>query len=374
MSISDGQQMARRLDGEGIRTIGCITKIDIMDRGTNARKMLMNEEIPLKLGYIGIKGRSQEDIKNNMQVKEALEAEKKYFASSSIYSNQEGKCGTTAQVGILTSTMYKHIRRILPDIIREIDDKMFECEDNLKDQGNPMPQDEKERLKMLWGMISVFCDRFKASILSQYNDKSGKHKTELMGGAKINIMNHDQYNEYLKPNFKASKKFYSDKNIQHALKTHQGDSLPGFLTSGAFMSLVMPLMEKLKEPALNLLTDIHSCMEGVALSLVNDSFARFPSLVNEISDTILGVIAQEKEKAREIIENILNAECEYLYTRDPEYIQLIYEGWDKKEGTQAERQNDNQADPAKQNQDMQNNQYQLINSNAKIANLNLSFN
>ena len=42
MSTSDGLQMARKLDPEGNRTIGVITKIDIMDRGTDARKMLLN--------------------------------------------------------------------------------------------------------------------------------------------------------------------------------------------------------------------------------------------------------------------------------------------------------------------------------------------
>jgi len=39
MAVNDGLQLARRLDPEGIRTIGCITKIDIMDMGTNAKKM-----------------------------------------------------------------------------------------------------------------------------------------------------------------------------------------------------------------------------------------------------------------------------------------------------------------------------------------------
>lgn len=42
MTNSDGLQMARQLDPKGIRTIGVITKIDIMDRGTNAKKMIMN--------------------------------------------------------------------------------------------------------------------------------------------------------------------------------------------------------------------------------------------------------------------------------------------------------------------------------------------
>lgn len=62
--------MARQVDVKGERTIGCITKIDIMDRGTDARSLLMNKgEVPLKLGYVGIKNRSQADINENKKVK-----------------------------------------------------------------------------------------------------------------------------------------------------------------------------------------------------------------------------------------------------------------------------------------------------------------
>jgi replication fork clamp-binding protein CrfC len=50
--------MARELDPKGIRSIGVITKIDIMDKGTNAKSMIMGHEVPLKLGYIGVKNRS----------------------------------------------------------------------------------------------------------------------------------------------------------------------------------------------------------------------------------------------------------------------------------------------------------------------------
>lgn len=34
----------------GKRTIGVVTKIDIMDRGTDAREILFNNTFPLKLG------------------------------------------------------------------------------------------------------------------------------------------------------------------------------------------------------------------------------------------------------------------------------------------------------------------------------------
>jgi vacuolar protein sorting-associated protein 1 len=41
LTTSDGLQMARELDPRGLRTVGVITKIDIMDRGTNAKRVLM---------------------------------------------------------------------------------------------------------------------------------------------------------------------------------------------------------------------------------------------------------------------------------------------------------------------------------------------
>jgi len=50
--------MAQQLDPKGIRTVGVITKIDIMDRGTNAKRMIMNQEVPLRLGFVGVKNRA----------------------------------------------------------------------------------------------------------------------------------------------------------------------------------------------------------------------------------------------------------------------------------------------------------------------------
>ena len=56
-----------------------------MDKGTDARKMILNKEIPLKLGYIGVKGRSQEDINNKKSVHDGLQMENEFFASHPAY-------------------------------------------------------------------------------------------------------------------------------------------------------------------------------------------------------------------------------------------------------------------------------------------------
>ena len=68
MTTSDGLQMARQCDPKGVRTIGVITKIDIMDKGTNAKSMILGHEVPLRLGYVGVKNRSQLDIDSNKRV------------------------------------------------------------------------------------------------------------------------------------------------------------------------------------------------------------------------------------------------------------------------------------------------------------------
>jgi hypothetical protein len=50
--------MSRAIDPKGLRTIGVITKIDIMDSGTNAKRMIMGQDVQLRLGFVGVKCRS----------------------------------------------------------------------------------------------------------------------------------------------------------------------------------------------------------------------------------------------------------------------------------------------------------------------------
>lgn len=67
--------MSWEIDPKGIWTVGVITKVDIMDAGTNARNMIMGNEVPLRLGYVAVKNRSQQDIIDSKGVKQALKEE-----------------------------------------------------------------------------------------------------------------------------------------------------------------------------------------------------------------------------------------------------------------------------------------------------------
>jgi len=50
---------------------GVVTKLDIMDRGTNAVNTLKNAVVPLRLGYVAVVNRSQADINSRKSMVEA---------------------------------------------------------------------------------------------------------------------------------------------------------------------------------------------------------------------------------------------------------------------------------------------------------------
>ena len=72
--------LVKQVDPEGTRTIGVITKIDIMDRGTDALEMLEGKAFPLHHGWYGVKLRSKADIDEKVSITDSIELEREWFA------------------------------------------------------------------------------------------------------------------------------------------------------------------------------------------------------------------------------------------------------------------------------------------------------
>lgn len=64
---------------KGFRTIGVITKLDLMDQGTDAREILENRLLPLRRGYVGVVNRSQRDLEGGKNINLQIKAESEFF-------------------------------------------------------------------------------------------------------------------------------------------------------------------------------------------------------------------------------------------------------------------------------------------------------
>lgn len=94
LANSDSLKLARQVDPAGKRTIGVLTKLDLMDAGTHALDVLTGKAFPLKLGFIGLVNRSQQDIITNKSLDDAVKSEQLFFQSHLSYRNMSQRCGS----------------------------------------------------------------------------------------------------------------------------------------------------------------------------------------------------------------------------------------------------------------------------------------
>ena len=318
IATSDGLMLAKQIDTGGVRTIGVLTKLDIMDAGTDARKALMNEEIPLKLGYVGVKNRSKQDLNNKLPMSEMVKKEKEFFRNHPVYKNMpQGYLGTNVLIQKLTKIYFKIIRDNLPRIIKAINDRMKEAEEELSSLGNPMPIDDAGKMSLLWTMLNEYCDIFRNVLKGKYDNKRLAFLKDE-GGYKIKVLYKKLLNEFTN-DFKATAG-YTDDNINYALTIHEGDSIPGFPSVDAFTYLLKPQLERLREPIEEMFNEIYQYIDFLSGKILEKTFARFPQIINDMGDFINNFLNNEKTKTKYLVDSIVDMEINYLFTNDYEYL------------------------------------------------------
>ena len=318
IATSDGLKLAKEIDTTGSRTIGVLTKLDIMDAGTDARKALMNEEIPLKLGYVGVKNRSKQDLVNKLSMAETSRKEREFFKSHPVYRNMpSGYLGTDILINKLTKIYFKIIRENLPRIIKAINDRVKSAEEELSSLGQPMPTDDAGKMSMLWNMINEYCDIFRNVLKGKYDNKRLSFLKEE-GGFKIKILYKKLLEEFT-GDYKATAG-YTDENINYALTIHEGDSIPGFPSVDAFIYLLRPQLEKLKDPIEECFQNVYQYLDFLSGKILERTFTRFPQAVNDMSELISNYLIEERDKTKYLIDSVVDMEINYLFTNDYEYL------------------------------------------------------
>lgn len=319
LSTSDALKMAMGLDPDGKRTIGVLTKVDIMNTGTNAVNILLNEEIPLRYGYVAVKGRSQKDIDNGMTIAEGLEAERDWFLEHEDYSEMDSPeeyTGTEALVNKLSVIMNKHIKDNLPFIIEEIQNKLDDCDKRLNELGIPLPVGNSARMQVVWRLLNEYTTAFKNTILGKY---SKVKRDDEPTGAQMRLYFMNIFTEFYRD--KEDLTYYlKDKDIEQAFINYEGDSFPGFPSYGGFLSLLHPFIDKLYAPSGEIVDNIYYNLDTTSKKIIETVFGRFPGLEEIVSELAGKVLVRGRDKAKKMVHNILDSERGYIFTSDPEFL------------------------------------------------------
>jgi dynamin 1-like protein len=136
LANSESLKLARAVDPQGRRTVGVLTKLDLMDAGTNALDILTGRVYPLKLGFIGTVNRSQQDINLNKPLSEARDSEMEFFNQHPSYRSVAHKNGTKYLAKTLNQVLLNHIREKLPDMKARLNTLMGQAQQELNSYGD----------------------------------------------------------------------------------------------------------------------------------------------------------------------------------------------------------------------------------------------
>lgn len=180
---SDALKLAQAVDPYGNRTVGVLTKLDLMDPGTDASDVLNNKVIPLRRGYIAVVNRGQRDVNADLSIQEGLKKEQLFFSQHPVYSRDRSllhKCGTRHLSKSLNNMLMHHIRDCLPELKNRIATMMADVQSDLDALGMPTQNASRSSLGgSLLGMLSKFATNF-ASIIE---GRGGNHHLSSTGSS-----------------------------------------------------------------------------------------------------------------------------------------------------------------------------------------------
>lgn len=149
LANSDALKLAREVDEKGERTIGVITKCDLMDKGTDCRDILDNNVFPLHRGYVGVVNRSQSDIEGRKRIQDAQKAEAGFFENHLSYRSISSRLGTPYLQLVLTQQLSEHIRKHLPALQDKLEKQKVSLKEEVKRMTELYPADALSMSKTL---------------------------------------------------------------------------------------------------------------------------------------------------------------------------------------------------------------------------------
>ncbi|KAF2465181.1 uncharacterized protein BDR25DRAFT_306827 [Lindgomyces ingoldianus] len=313
LANSDGLKLAREVDPEGQRTIGVLTKVDLMDDGTDVVDILAGRIIPLRLGYVPVVNRGQRDIENKKAISYALEHERQFFENHKAYRNKAAYCGTPYLARKLNLILMMHIKQTLPDIKARISGSLNKYSMELSQLGDSILGNSSN---IILNMITEISNEYRGVLEGNNQELSA---TELSGGARISFVYHELYANGVK----AVDPFdqVKDVDIRTVLYNSSGSSPALFVGTTAFELIVKQQIKRLEDPSLKCVSLVYDeLIRILGQLLTKPMFRRYPALKEKFHGVVVSFFKKAMDPTNKLVRDLVAMEACYINTGHPDFI------------------------------------------------------
>ncbi|XP_073110384.1 phragmoplastin DRP1C isoform X2 [Elaeis guineensis] len=301
IATSDAIKIAREVDPSGERTFGVLTKLDLMDQGTNALDVLEGRSYRLQHPWVGIVNRSQADINKNVDMIAARRKEQEYFATSPDYGHLAHKMGSEYLAKLLSKHLESVIRARIPSIIALINKTIAELEAELDRLGRPIGSDAGAQLYTILEMCRAFDRVFKEHL------DGGRP-----GGDRIYGVFDNQLPAALKK--LPFDRHLSLQNVRKVISEADGYQPHLIAPEQGYRRLIDSSLSYFKGPADASVDAVHFVLKELVRKSIaeTEELKRFPTLQSDIAAAANEALERFREDSRKTVLRLVEMESSYL--------------------------------------------------------------
>ncbi|KAM0854447.1 hypothetical protein ACQ4PT_050430 [Festuca glaucescens] len=301
IATSDAIKLAKEVDPSGDRTFGVVTKLDLMDKGTNAVDVLEGRSYRLQHPWVGVVNRSQADINKSVDMLAARRKEQEYFQSSPDYGHLAHKMGAEYLAKLLSEHLEAVIKAKIPSIIAMINKTVDEIEAELDRLGRPIGGDAGAQLYTILDMCRAFDRVFKEHL------DGGRP-----GGDRIyGVFDHQLPAALKKLPFD---KHLSLQNVRKVISEADGYQPHLIAPEQGYRRLIDSSLSYFRGPAEASVDAVHLVLKELVRRSIaaTEELKRFPTLQSDIAAAANESLERFREDGRKTVIRLVDMEASYL--------------------------------------------------------------
>ncbi|XP_071387391.1 dynamin-1-like protein isoform X2 [Centroberyx affinis] len=311
LATSDALKLAREVDPDGRRTLLVVSKLDLMDAGTDALEVLLGRVIPVRLGIIGVVNRSQHDINTQKSLENSMQDEQAFLQRH--YPSLASRCGSRYLAKTLSRLLMHHIRDCLPDLKTRVTVLSAQYQARLNSYGQPVEDHSATLLQIVTKFASDYCNTIEGT---------ARHiqTSELCGGARICYIFHETFGRTLQSIDPLGG--LTELDILTAIRNATGPRPALFVPEVSFELLVKRQIKRLEEPSLRCVELVHEELQRIiqhCSSYSTQELLRFPKLHDSIVEVVTGLLRKRLPITNEMVHNLVAIELAYINTKHPDF-------------------------------------------------------
>lgn len=312
LATSESLKLAKQVDPEGKRTLAVLTKLDLMDDGTDAWEMLSGKVIPVKLGIVGVVNRSQKDILDEKSVIESLKNESEFFNKT--YKSIASSQGTPYLRTNVQSLLINHIKNCMPKLKESINDKIMA----IKSELDYYALSKMDKQTVLLDLVSKFSKAFVDAIKGNLKDVQTK---ELYGGARINYIFQESFTNAL--NDIDPLTGLDEEYLLAAMRNASGVSPTVFVDGVAFEIIVKKQILKMLDPSIACVNVVFAELNKIAqhcLDAEDLTLDLYPNLKTELDVLVREILDERLPLTKDMVKHFIDVQASYINSAHPDFM------------------------------------------------------